>query len=81
MGLLMAYVVAREPRPLVRPFLGVGVLGGYTTFSAYAVETVVLADGGRPGVALTALLMTPVLALGGVGAGLVLGRAGLRRCA
>lgn len=25
-------------RPLLRPFLGVGVLGGFTTFSAYVVD-------------------------------------------
>jgi len=29
-----------------RPFLGVGVLGGFTTFSAYSVETIDLARGG-----------------------------------
>lgn len=33
---------------LVRPFLGTGVLGGFTTFSTYAVETRALLDTGRP---------------------------------
>jgi CrcB protein len=28
----------RPAHPLVRPFLGTGVLGGFTTFSAYAEE-------------------------------------------
>ncbi|WP_280429635.1 fluoride efflux transporter FluC [Nocardia brasiliensis] len=27
------------PHPLVRPFLGVGILGGFTTFSTYANDT------------------------------------------
>lgn len=27
------------PSPLLRPFLGTGVLGGFTTFSAFAVQT------------------------------------------
>lgn len=38
-GVLMA-VLAQLPAPhrLTRPFLGVGVLGGYTTYSAFAVE-------------------------------------------
>ncbi|MFI6319783.1 fluoride efflux transporter FluC [Nonomuraea sp. NPDC050556] len=35
-GLLMAS--AWRSHPLLRPFLGVGVLGGFTTFSTYAVE-------------------------------------------
>lgn len=38
-GVLMVLVTEVWPaRRLVRPFLGVGVLGGYTTFSTYAVE-------------------------------------------
>ena len=33
-GVLMVLIVeARQGHRLVRPFLGVGVLGGYTTFS------------------------------------------------
>lgn len=39
-GGLMAWVLARERPPrLARPFLGVGILGGFTTFSTFAVET------------------------------------------
>ncbi|TWP44741.1 CrcB family protein [Lentzea tibetensis] len=38
-GVLMVLVVdVYQAHPLVRPFLGVGVLGGFTTFSAYAVD-------------------------------------------
>src|SRR5262249_44281722 len=32
---------------LVRPFFGTGVLGGFTTFSTYAVDTRRLVDAGR----------------------------------
>jgi CrcB protein len=45
LGLLMAVVVVRLPEATwPRPFLAVGVLGGFTTFSAFAVEVVELVD-------------------------------------
>ena len=45
MGLLVAFLVDRPGiHRLARPFLGVGVLGGWTTFSALAVDVVQLAD-------------------------------------
>ena len=38
-GVLMVIVTELRPaHPLVRPFLGTGVLGGFTTFSTYAEE-------------------------------------------
>jgi fluoride exporter len=63
-GVLMAVVAeARRGHPLTRPFLGVGVLGGYTTFSGYAVDAQRLLAGGHVATALAALAITPVLAL------------------
>lgn len=51
-GVLMVCVVeAFRPHALVRPFLGTGVLGGWTTFSAYAVEARDLLAGGHPATA------------------------------
>lgn len=40
-GVLMVLVTesAAPPHRLVRPFLGTGVLGGFTTFSTYSLET------------------------------------------
>lgn len=47
-GVLVGYLVARPHAPAyVRPVLGVGVLGGWTTYSAFAVEVVELMDAGR----------------------------------
>lgn len=51
-GVLMITVERRAPHPLVRPFLGVGVLGGFTTFSTFALDAQHLLDAGRPFVAL-----------------------------
>jgi crcB protein len=58
-GVLMQVVETRVARHrLVRPFLGTGVLGGFTTFSTYAVEARGLVAAGRPGLALGYLLGT-----------------------
>ncbi|MFJ1596037.1 CrcB family protein [Streptomyces sp. NPDC088261] len=39
-GVLMVLITedGRSAHPLVRPFLGVGVLGGFTTFSTYSLD-------------------------------------------
>ena len=60
---------------LVRPFLGVGVLGGYTTFSTAVVDAQGLLIGGRPGTALAYLAGTTVAALVAVQLGVTLTRA------
>jgi CrcB protein len=45
MGVLMVLISdVWTAHRLVRPFLGVGVLGGFTTFSTYAVEANALAS-------------------------------------
>lgn len=51
---------------LLRPFVGVGVLGGYTSFSTYAVDALGLVGDGRPLGALAYLAATVVGALGAV---------------
>ncbi|MFF0152909.1 fluoride efflux transporter FluC [Micromonospora sp. NPDC005203] len=55
--------------PLARPFLGVGVLGGFTTFSAYAVDIQQALVAGAPGTALAYLAATLLGALVAVGLG------------
>lgn len=73
-GVLM--VLVTEVRPahrLVRPFLGVGVLGGFTTFSTYAVEVRELLPGSL-GTAAAYFLGTLVAAMLAVTAGVWLTR-------
>ena len=74
-GVLVALVVeGRSAHRLLRPFLVTGILGGYTTFSTYAVDAHLLLLDGRPGTALGYLAGTAALALAAVRAGLGLGR-------
>jgi CrcB protein len=48
---------------LVRPFFGTGVLGGFTTFSTYAVDIQKLVDSGHPRTGLAYLAATLIAAL------------------
>ncbi|WBB76253.1 CrcB family protein [Micromonospora sp. WMMD1128] len=68
-GVLMAVLAARPAGPLARPFLGVGLLGGFTTFSAYVVDAQRLVTDGAPGTALAYLAATVLGALLAVAAG------------
>lgn len=62
------------PSRYVRPFAGVGVLGGYTTFSTAMLDTRALAAAGRAWVALAYLAGSTVAGLAAVAAALVLTR-------
>src|SRR3954462_1412354 len=82
LGVLMA-VLATVPRPhrLVRPFLGVGVLGGFTTFSTAMVGVPDLLGAGRPALALLYLVGSALSAVAAAAVGLwtVRGLLGRRR--
>jgi len=74
-GVLLAVLLSRFPASSwARPFLAVGVLGGYTTFSTFAVEVVRSVEVGA-GLIAAGYLLTSVL--GGV-ACVVLGLVGAR---
>jgi CrcB protein len=58
-GILMAVLLALpSPHRLARPFLGVGVLGGYTTYSTFALDVQRLLLHHRPLVALDYVALT-----------------------
>ena len=77
-GALMVYVVEVSAgalrHRLVRPFLGVGVLGGYTTFSTYSVQTETLVAGGRPLLGVAYLVGTLAAGLVAVVVGMAIAR-------
>lgn len=60
--------------PETLTLLGVGFLGSYTTFSTWQYETFRLLENGSWPYGLVNLLASPVLGLGGVVLGAVLGR-------
>ncbi|CAL9461836.1 Putative fluoride ion transporter CrcB [Streptomyces sp. enrichment culture] len=70
---------ARPRHPLARPFLGTGVLGGFTTVSAYALDAVRLLEEGAAGTALLYLGATLAAALGAVWAATAATRAAVAR--
>ncbi|MFH9012021.1 fluoride efflux transporter CrcB [Streptomyces sp. NPDC017943] len=66
-GVFMVLITeVRTAHPLVRPFFGTGVLGGFTTFSTYAVDVRQLIDDGRVATGLAYLAATPLAALAAV---------------
>jgi fluoride exporter len=75
-GVLLAVLAARAPAsPWLRPFLATGVLGGYTTYSTFAVDVVQLADAGAWATAAGYVLLSVVGGVLAAAAGLLLGRA------
>jgi fluoride exporter len=78
MGLLAAHVLrSTADVENVRLFVGVGLLGGFTTFSAFSLEMAVMVERGEAGLAIGYALVSVLLALAAVFAGLALGKAAL----
>lgn len=74
MGLLVAAILRRpDAHPVLRPFLAVGVLGGFTTFSTYAAEIRGALVDGRVGLALVYAVLTVLLCVGAAWLGVFLG--------
>jgi CrcB protein len=64
---VLAALATHGERPLIgadaRAFLIVGVLGGFTTFSSFSLETLTLARGGQLGAAGANVLLSLVVCL------------------
>jgi CrcB protein len=61
--------------PELRTGLGVGLLGGFTTFSTFSVQVVLDVDAGEPGRALAYMSASIVLGIAAATVGYLCGRA------
>jgi fluoride exporter len=75
MGLLAAYFAFKgDASQHWRLFMTTGILGGYTTFSAFSLDAVLLYERGEVGLAAVYVAASVLLSIGGLFAGLALVR-------
>lgn len=73
-GIIATLTAVRAAPDWVRPFAVTGVLGGFTTFSAFALETGMLLDAGRAVLAAAYVFVTMIAGLLAVRAGIWIAR-------
>lgn len=78
-SLLLGFMVALVeghlvPEP-IRALLAVGLLGAFTTYSAFTVDTIAMIESGRPLTALIYVAGTAAICIIAAGSGLFAGRA------
>lgn len=75
MGLLAEYFALKaDPGQSWRLFLTTGVLGGFTTFSAFSLDAVLLYERGQLGIATSYVTASVALSIAGLLAGLFIVR-------
>ena len=75
MGLFAGWFAQRDATQAWRLFIAVGILGGFTTFSSYSLDAVLLLERGETGAALFYVVGSVMLGIGGLFAGLLAMRA------
>lgn len=73
MGLFVV-LAAHRGLTYLSPLVMTGLLGGFTTFSAFSLETVTLFERGQFGAALWYVALSVVLSVAGLAAGLWIAR-------
>lgn len=76
MGMLIVWLARHEPQHVaLRAFLTVGLLGAFTTFSAFSLDTVTLYKDRSLSIAAIYLTASVVLSVGGLVGGMLAARA------
>lgn len=74
LGLLVGYWTGQGASPFVRAFLVTGLLGGFTTFSAFTLDSVTLVERHQASTALAYVLASVCGAILALAAGAAIGR-------
>lgn len=71
MGLIAGWLAFKGQAPHdVQLFLTTGILGGFTTFSAFSLDVAVLYERGQPGLAVLYVVASVALSIAGLFAGM-----------
>ena len=73
-GVLYVLLVERTDSPELRALLMTGLVGGFTTFSAFSLETLILLEQGEPLKALLNVVLSVVLCVAIAWTGVIVGR-------
>ena len=74
-GFLYIWLIERlAVGPAVRAFMLIGVLGAFTTFSTFSIETLNLMESGHLGKALVNMLVSVIVCVGAAGLGVLAAR-------
>ncbi|MCE4224267.1 fluoride efflux transporter CrcB [Methylobacterium sp. C25] len=74
MGLITGWFALRGGGMQARLFIATGILGGFTTFSTFSLETYMLFERGETAAALGYVLASLIVGIGGLALGLLLMR-------
>lgn len=77
MGLVTGWLALRGGPPQTRLFVATGILGGFTTFSTFSLETVTLLERGEWLAALAYVLVSVLAGIGGLALALLVMRQAL----
>lgn len=74
MGLVTGWLALRGGPPQARLFVATGILGGFTTFSTFSLETVTLLERGEWAAALAYVVVSVLAGAGGLALALLVMR-------